>query len=82
MPIQWLPTKDAKTSGGEQITLIVPYNGGGEVAVCSADPNRADLTICIEGADRRIRLFLPYSPCGTPEANSAQCVEWKIGKPW
>lgn len=56
---------------------------GGEVEVCGSDPNRPDLTVCIAGAEHRIRLFMPYPPCGTPEAKAApRCAEWKIGRPW
>jgi len=54
-----------------------------EAEVCGADVNRPDLTVCIAGDDRRIRLFMPYPPCGTAEAKTApKCAEWQIGRPW
>jgi len=51
--------------------------------VCGADLNRPDLTVCIAGPERHIRLFMPYPPCETTEAKTAPvCAEWKIGRPW
>lgn len=53
-----------------------------EVGVCGVDPNRPDLTVCVEGREHRIRLVMPYPPCGTPEAKAApQCAKWEIGSP-